>query len=143
MAQTFNWDDNFILFSLGSKQYFAGASTVKELLDAVKVTPVKGFNDVLMGVCNWKGYILPVYSLATILGEPESDEQGQVLVLRTEPPLGIKVSAGLGIAMLDPAHLVKEVPMLNKMIVGLYRTGDKEFSYVVDLTKLTEVNINL
>lgn len=143
MQQNFNWNDNFILFSLGKKNYFAGASTVRELLDNVKVTPVKGYNDVLLGVCNWKGYILPVYSLATILGETESDEKGQILVLRTAPFLGIKVSAGLGIAMLDNTHLVKDVPMLNKMIVGLYKTESNEFSYVIDLSRLTEVNINL
>lgn len=143
MAQNFNWDDNFILFSLGKKNYFAGAGTVRELLDNLSITPVKGYNDILLGVCNWKGYILPVYSLATILGEPETDESGQILVLRTEPYLGIKINTGLGIAMLDSSRLIKEVPMLNRMIVGLYKGDKNDFSYVVDLSRLSEVNINL
>src|SRR5215813_13504069 len=72
-----------IVVMLGSGRFAVDLESVAEVGRAPAVTRVPGLPSWLAGVANWRGRILPVIDLRTLLGADPTplDERGRLLVL--------------------------------------------------------------
>jgi len=70
---------HLITFSLGEESYAVESSFVLELFRSVDVAPLPGAAAPIFGVTAWRGELLPVIDLRTLLGLPNG--------IRSTPPL--------------------------------------------------------
>lgn len=95
-----------IVVRLGTGRFAVGLASVAEVGRAPRVTRVPGLPEWLAGVANWRGRILPVLDLRTLLGADAVplDSRGRLLVLSQGAlVVGMLVDAVDGTTMLGGA----------------------------------------
>lgn len=77
--------DNLIVFSLDDQRYALLLDTVERILRAVEVTPIPRGPDIVLGVINVQGQIIPVVNVRRRFGLPEReiDIDDRLIVART------------------------------------------------------------
>ena len=78
-----NQDDNLevIVFKLSSKEYAFNVDTVAEIIDIVSSTDVVYTDEIIDGMINIRGQIVPIVSLFTILNIKEKiDENSKIII---------------------------------------------------------------
>ncbi len=89
-------DQNLLLtFRVGAATLAAAAGEVTEVFRRSKVTRVPNAPSSLAGVAHLRGAVVPVVSLACLLGAEEAPETAaaRILLLALDPPVGVKVDA--------------------------------------------------
>lgn len=75
-----------IAFGLGAQKVAIEARYIHAIIAAAQPTPVPGVADILAGVINFRGSILPVFRLERLLGEAEAAGGGCTIVLGEHRP---------------------------------------------------------
>lgn len=91
---------SFVLFRVDGKRFAIELATTERILHAVEVTPLAGAPDVVLGIINVRGTIVPVYNLRRRLGlaEREIDVTDQILLARsTRRTVALVVDAVIGV----------------------------------------------
>jgi chemotaxis signal transduction protein len=70
---------NLIAFEIGAQKIAVEAHYIRAVLPAAEPSPVPGVSDILAGVINFRGVILPVFRLERVLGAAEA-ERGATIV---------------------------------------------------------------
>lgn len=107
-------DARTLTFSVGDERLGMAAALVQEVVTLPRLARVPHAPDALMGVANIRGAIVPVLSLASLLGREQAAVQ-RVIVTQLDGPVGLAVSGvsqildgeeAAGVARLDIAGLV-------------------------------------
>ena len=111
-----------ILVRLGGCRYALPLSGVGEVGRPPGLTRVPGLPVWVAGVANWRGRVLAVLDLRSLLGGPpvELDRRGRVLVLSAGGlRAGLLVESVLGTVPHDPAHVEPVLASLQSGAAGL------------------------
>ncbi|GGD08829.1 chemotaxis protein CheW [Aureimonas glaciei] len=95
MPQTRTRESHLLTFRVGATEFAVSAAEVAEVLRLPKLTRVPLAPAGLLGVTSLRGAIVPVVSLAKLLGEEAapSTASARVLLLQLGTPIGIAVDA--------------------------------------------------
>ncbi len=114
-----------VLLRLGSSRYAVAMSDVAEVAAVPAVTRVPRSPAWLCGVANWRGRMLPVLDLRTLLGTPVrplASSARLVVLAREEQMVGIVAEAVPGVhdgALTDPAPAPPTVgPETGLLVLG-------------------------
>lgn len=77
----------------GAARVAMAADGVAEVIRAPRITRMPHGPPGLLGVTHLRGVVLPVVSLAALLGEEEHTDTTRVVVLRHDPPVGLAVDS--------------------------------------------------
>lgn len=103
---------------LGSERYAIPVASVLEVAEPCNVAVVPGAPSALLGICNLRGTILPVFDLATILGVPRGEDGGVIVVTRYEhASVGLAVSTVIGVDELPPPSEPTQSPHLKGAVL--------------------------
>jgi chemotaxis signal transduction protein len=84
--------ENFLAVRVGAERYALRLSEITGLFADKKVTRVPGGETALLGIAGFRGAILPVYSLQTLLGH-SSTETPRWLVIASAAPVAFAFEA--------------------------------------------------
>lgn len=76
---------DLIAFEIGAQKIAVEAHYIRAVIPAAEPSPVPGASDILAGVINFRGVILPVFRLERILGAAEA-ERGATIVFGEHRP---------------------------------------------------------
>lgn len=76
---------DLIAFEIGAQKIAVEARYIRAILPATEPAPVPGVSDILAGVINFRGVILPVFRLERILGAGDA-ERGATIVFGEHRP---------------------------------------------------------
>jgi purine-binding chemotaxis protein CheW len=111
-------DAQLFLFSLDERRYALHLDAVEKVLRMVEVTPLLGAADIVLGVVNLQGRVIPVINLRKgfHLPEREPDPSDFLLVARTaERTVALWVDAVIGLV----PHAREETTLAEAMASGL------------------------
>lgn len=113
-----------LTFRVGDAEFALPASAVREVVRRPKLTRVPHAPPNLLGLANLRGNVLPLVSLAALIGKPVT-ASGRVIVLEQANPVGIlvdQVSAMIGQGAQGEAQLI-DLPALLRQAFGAERTA--------------------
>jgi chemotaxis signal transduction protein len=112
--------DDLLAIRIGSEPYAIRVSEISGLFADRRITPVPSRAQALLGVGGFRGVIVPVYSLAALLGHP-----------MTAAPRWIVIASGLPVALafdvLDGHLRVSRDRMLGREADGQARKYVRDF----------------
>lgn len=97
-----------VVVRLGGCRYALPMSGVAEVGRPLALTRVPGLPAWVAGVANWRGRVLAVLDVRSLLSAPapELDRRGRVLVLtRAGVSVGLLVESVIGTVEIDPGHI--------------------------------------
>jgi purine-binding chemotaxis protein CheW len=106
-----------VVFKLDEQQYALPLATVERVVRVVEVTPLPKAPDIVLGVINLQGKIIPVMSMRTRFALPEAETSlsDQIIVADTATrTVGLLVSSVSGII----ERTVEEVTVTEKIVPG-------------------------
>ena len=105
---------------VGGQSVALSGDAVREVLRRPRLTRVPHGPPGLVGVCTLRGAVLPVVSLARLMGE-EPGEEGRVVVLDRQDPLGVLVDAVLKLQGGDADAASRRVDLAALLETGFQR----------------------
>jgi purine-binding chemotaxis protein CheW len=135
-------------FRVGSEEYVIDIMRIKEIINPVKITPVPGSSDLLEGVINLRGVIIPLVDLRKRFQLPQRDTMLRpkyIIVSVFRKNVGIIVDEVLEVLRL-PRSLVKPAPQLfshreTGMFLGVCQYQDR-LLMLLDLKKVLSPVVN-
>jgi purine-binding chemotaxis protein CheW len=129
-------------FRVGSEEYVIDIMRIKEIINPIKITPVPGSSDLLEGVINLRGVIIPVVDLRKRFQLPPRDASQRpkyIIVSVFRKNVGIIVDEVLEVLRL-PRSLVKPAPQVfsqqdSGMFLGVCQYQDR-LLMLLDLKKV-------
>ncbi|WP_395397744.1 chemotaxis protein CheW [Novosphingobium sp. BL-8A] len=101
--------ERMLAFSVGERQLGLPATLVREIAPPARLSRVPHGPDALLGLANLRGIVVPVLSVARLLGEPDV-ETGRIIVADLDGPIGLAVSA---VARLTGDEAVQDLSRLD------------------------------
>ena len=119
----------FVIFSLDKQRYALHLSVVKTTVRAVEVTPLPKAPDIVLGVINVKGQIIPVVNLRRRFDLPEREIElsNRLIIARTASrTVAILADAVTGVVELGAQQLVaaEEVLPGAEYVEGILKLPD-------------------
>ncbi|MDB5535468.1 MAG: chemotaxis protein [Devosia sp.] len=115
---------------IGGQSYGLAADAVLEVIRCPKVTRVPHGPPALVGVCNLRGKVLPVVSLARLMGTSAGSED-RVVVLEYNGSVGLLVDAVLKLDVDEKRSVAVQHLDFGKLLeAGFRRTTSQAFSMV-------------
>jgi len=115
--------NDFLLFSLDEARYAVRLPAVERVVRAVEVTPLPGAPEIVLGIVNVGGRIIPVADVRKRFGLPERpvDPADQFIIARTPArTVALAVDATHGVATIPEAS----VAQAGSIVAGLgYLSG--------------------
>jgi purine-binding chemotaxis protein CheW len=112
-----------VIFNLGNEEYALDIESVEEIINVIDITSVMGTNELLEGIINLRGGIIPVISLHQRLGIKKLySEDQKILINRVN---GLRVGF-----IVDE---ITEISSINKKDLKASDSEDKLFSDIVIL----------
>ena len=99
--------------SVGREHYALPVTKVLEVAELGDLTPVPGSPPSVIGVCNLRGQVIPVLSLATLLGLGDEKPERIVVVDAGERCAGLAVDAVVDVGELPEASEQVDSPCLT------------------------------
>ncbi len=65
--------NQMLVFSIGAQQYALLIKAVDRIIHAVQVTPLPEASDLILGVINMGGRIIPIANIRKVLGFPDRE----------------------------------------------------------------------
>jgi len=96
---------DLIAFEIGTQKVAVEARYIRAVLSAAEPTPVPGASDILAGVINFRGVILPVFRLEHVLGAGDTERGATIVFGEYRPEFAIFASAVEGVADLSASEL--------------------------------------
>jgi purine-binding chemotaxis protein CheW len=109
--------NQLVVFTLDEQLYALPLVRVKRVVRVVEVTPLPKAPDIVLGVINLQGNIIPVMSMRTRFGlpEPEASLSDQIIVADTSTrTVGLLVNSVTGIIR----RTLEEVTETEKIVPG-------------------------
>lgn len=134
--------ETWVFFLIGKEYFGLPVSTVQEILRVDNITKVPHAPDVVKGITNMRGKVLPVIDMRKRLGlkEDEITEQSRILVVSMRARLfGLLVDAVTQVIRISKKNI--QAPPQDIMttrsdyIIGVYNTSDN-LVIMLDLEKL-------
>lgn len=131
-----------VVVRLGGCRYALPMSGVAEVGRPLPLTRVPGLPGWVAGVANWRGRVLAVLDLRSLLGAPapELDRRGRVLVLtHAGVSAGLLVESVVGTVEIDPAQVeppLSSLPGTTARLLGGQLTDDDGPCGLIDLAAL-------
>ena len=107
---------------IGEQRYGLPADTLVEVIRRPRLTRVPHGPPALMGVANLRGTVLPVVSLARLMGE-EAGPEARVAVLDHNGPVGLLVDAVLRLEVSDDVGAERQVDFAALLDAGFRRSA--------------------
>ena len=101
-------------FKVGPELYALDIMRIKEIINPLRITPVPSSSDLIEGVINLRGVIIPVVDLRKRFGVPEdarSEQPKYIIVLVSGKIVGVIVDEVLEVVRI-PRDLIKPSPQL-------------------------------
>lgn len=135
-------------FRVGTEEYVIDIMRIKEIINPVKITPVPGASDLIEGVINLRGVIIPLVDLRKRFQLPPRDSAQRpkyIIVSVFSKNVGIIVDEVLEVLRL-PRSLVKPAPQLFSqheagMFLGVCQYQDR-LLMLLDLKKVLSPVVN-
>lgn len=135
-----NRSEKLLIFTLSGISCALPLAEIERILRAVEISPVPRAPEVVMGLVNIQGQIIPVLDLRKVLHLPDAEVglNDQFIVARAKSrPVAILVDSVLGLSELDTAEIVppdRLYPGIEFLegVVGL----QDGIIYIYDLAKL-------
>ncbi len=142
-------NDRFLFFSIQDGVYGLDINSVKEILEYDDITRVPMASDVIRGVINLRGHVVPVIDLCRRLGfdkEPTTKKSCIIIIevdhLGERTPLGTLVSSVKAIHEV-PREDINESPSFGAKIRPDFIKGminmDKDFAVVLDIKRVFSI----
>jgi purine-binding chemotaxis protein CheW len=121
-----------VLLPIGSDRYAVPVEWMREVVTAPPLTPLVTGPDVVLGLFNLRGEIVPLLDTAVLLGLPRLNQVAYALVVRSRAgPAALAATAFPRRATLDPPPVPSELPAT----AGIYRLG-RQVVALLDLAVL-------
>jgi purine-binding chemotaxis protein CheW len=99
---------------IAGEHYALPVEHVLEVAEPGDLAPVPGAPAQIVGVCNLRGQVVPVISLATLLGLPDEEEPGRIVVAELDArQAGLAVESVLDVGDLPGSSEPTESPYLS------------------------------
>lgn len=143
-----------VVFSLDDQRYALHLTAVEKAVRAVEITPLPKAPDIVFGVVNIRGQIVPVVNMRRRFGLPERDLRlsDQIVIARTSRrTVALVVDAVAGVTELSGKNLVapeKIVPRMEyvegvvKLADGLVLIHDLDKFLSLDEERTLDVSLN-
>jgi purine-binding chemotaxis protein CheW len=121
--------NQLVVFTLDERLYALPLARVQRVVRVVEVTPLPKAPDIVLGVMNLQGTIIPVMSMRTRFGLPETETNlsDQIIVADTATrTVGLLVNSVTGIIERNP----EEIAVTEKIVPGA--------QYVEGITKTAD-----
>jgi purine-binding chemotaxis protein CheW len=119
-----------LTFSVGGERLALDASDVAEVLRPPPLRRVPLAPPALAGVANLRGSVIPIVSLAALLGRSAGEGDGRIIVIEGEAPVGLIVDHVASLVPAarirsgeEPARYLALDPLLGEAFGSLRRTG--------------------
>src|ERR1700737_3177222 len=102
-------------FRIGNETYGVRISAVREIVRVPEITAVPSAPDIIEGVINLRGKIIPVMDLRKRFGQVHTvaDKKNRILVVEIDNKLiGLIVNAASEVLKIPPADIEPRVPFL-------------------------------
>ncbi|WP_159717456.1 chemotaxis protein CheW [Geminicoccus flavidas] len=126
-------EDQALTFRVGEARLAVAAGAIAEVFRRPKITRVPHAPASLAGVANLRGAVVPVISLAGLLGQEEAPATAasRLLLLELDEPVGVAVDEVGALTRLDPAR-----PGIGGSRPGQLHVQGKDAVRLVDLNEL-------
>jgi purine-binding chemotaxis protein CheW len=97
-----------LVFEIGGRRYGLPAAEVRELLRAVTILPLPLAPDVVEGIINLRGVVVPVLDIRARLRLPAKAAEPSDHLIVVEPggrPVVLRIDRALNLALLDEAQI--------------------------------------
>ncbi len=137
---------SYLTFQLSDEMFLTGVEKINSILTYQDVTPVPDSPKYLTGLINWRGEVLPIFDLRTLLGLQATPLNNRTLFLVTEISKDgdiVKVAFVIDYAMdvleVD-ASAIQKMPDVNQKVDTEYIDGiyykDKSSFLLINLEEL-------
>ena len=118
-----------VVFSLDDRQYALHLATVERVLSAVEVTPLPKAPEIVLGVINVQGAIIPVVNVRRRFHIPEREMrlEDQMLIARTaQRVVALIVDSAQSVVELSGDNLIppKDIVPGTSYLDGIVKLGD-------------------
>lgn len=96
---------DLIAFEIGTQEIAVEARYIRAVIPAAEPAPVPGASDILAGVINFRGVILPVFRLEHVLGAGETERGATIVFGEHRAEFAIFASAVRDVTDLSPSEL--------------------------------------
>lgn len=96
---------DLIAFEIGAQKIAVEARYIRAILPAQQPVPVPGVSDILVGIINFRGIILPVFRLENVLGAGEAGRGATIVFGEHRPEFAIFADAVEDVADLSASEL--------------------------------------
>lgn len=127
--------DQFVTFKIEEELYAINVFKSREILEVPEITRVPGMPEMIRGVINVRGEVLPVLDLKVKFGNGKTEFKRDTAIIITEIkneedviPIGIIVDAAREVVTFE-AHQIEPPPKIrtfidNDYILGIGKTDD-------------------
>jgi purine-binding chemotaxis protein CheW len=131
------------VFTLDARRFALRLQAVERVLPSVEVTPLPGAPDIVLGLIEIHGTVLPVVDMRTRFGLPQHEMglEDRIIIAKTgRRAIGILVDTAGEVIEVDEAAVNREAvaPPADGTIEGVFRTADG-IVLIHDLEKLLSV----
>ena len=106
---------NIVLFSLGEPRYALPLSTVESVIHAVEITPLPKAPEIILGVINLRGTVIPVIDIRKRFNLPYSEisiENHFIIAKTIKRKVAIVVDSVVGVSEISPSKTSDAVETL-------------------------------
>jgi purine-binding chemotaxis protein CheW len=96
---------DLIAFEIGTQKVAVEARYIRAVLPAAEPAPVPGVSDILVGIVNFRGVILPVFRLERVLDAGEAERGATIVFGEHRPEFAIFANAVEDVADLSASEL--------------------------------------
>jgi len=136
----------YLTFALGAEKYGVEILKVQEIIGVMNITRVPRSPDVVKGVINLRGKIIPVIDLRLKFGMPEKPHDGKTCIIvvgleieGSKLPVGIVVDTVLEVTNFGPTDIEAApdygVNVDTKFIIGMGQSRDSQVAILIDIDK--------
>lgn len=113
MEQTISNTNQYLAFRLGDENFAFDVNSIKEVLEVIKITKVPQTPEMMKGVINLRGHVVPVIDLRIKLGMGETEKTVETVIIIIELEMeegeisliGVLVDSVNEVINLDAEHI--------------------------------------
>lgn len=117
--------ERYLAFRAAGRRYALPAQIVSEVVAVPAAARLPLGPDCLLGLANLRGLVVPVVSLAVLLGRPAAHSQ-RAIVLGGATPMALPVEAVERLETVDPRQVEPLAAEAGEALLGAYRHGEAQ-----------------
>lgn len=148
MTEDISIDKQYVVFKLGPETFGLEINKVKEIIVFQDTTQLPGTGDLIEGVINLRGHVIPIYDLRKKFGFPEEERTRSnriVVVESCETTVGIVVDCVSEVQMIPGSVMEKPSEIISTGVEANYISGiakmGESLIIVLNLDSVMESNL--